>query len=162
MFNHLVLFVYLCWTTLKNPHCFLFKCNFEMICSCGITLRLIVISNCRLLLFIAWGVELLAYCTFSNTTLDIILSDFSIFVLYLISATHSHALSLQITAALLLSHISTSDILIIDYHLIFPAHTLECPNPISLQPQQDLQDIDANTFSMSLTSFHVLIFLFLT
>ena len=98
---------------------------------------LYVISNHGLLPFIAWEVALRSYCTFSDTTFVIILSGVSIFVHHPTSSMHPHALSLRITVALLLSHISVSGMLITDQ--------LECPSLVSLQPQQGLHDIDPNT-----------------
>lgn len=98
---------------------------------------LYVISDHKLLPFIAWEVDLRSYCTFSDTVFVIILSGVSVFVHHPTSAMHPHALSLQITVALLSSHISVSGMLITDQ--------LECPSPASLQPQQGLHDIDPNT-----------------
>lgn len=91
-----------------------------------------VVSNHRLLHFIAWEVDLQSYCTFSDTTFVIILSGVSIVVHHPTSSMRPHA-----TVALLLSPVSVSGMQITDQ--------LECPSPVSLQPLQGLHDSDPNT-----------------
>lgn len=134
MFNHLVfLCTYVEWP-LKILIVFFLNVTLKWFV---LVKSLYVISDHRLLPFIAWEVDLQSYCTFSDTTFVIIPSGVSIFAHHPTSAMHPHALSLQITVALLSSHISVSGMLITDQ--------LECPSPVSLQPQQGLHDIDPNT-----------------
>ena len=94
---------------------------------------------------------------FSNISFVIILSDFkslpfthlSRLVPCIVIANHC---SPSVTSYLHIRHPSHP------LHPVFSAHTFECPNPVSLPPQQDFQDTDPNTLAVSLTSFHVLIF----